>query len=102
MDENKTHLIKVAKMAYSENLASHLVEAQPQAQVVALPRPPHDLRAVYVSWNHHRSHRVAMPLLLLRAVLQPPRVHSQPIQPYTYNRITITTSHISTKRELKV
>ena len=71
------YLVEVAEMANPEDLPGDLVEAEAEAEVVPLPGVLDDLAAVDVGGHDGGGDRVAEPLLLLGAVLEPPRLHGQ-------------------------
>ena len=71
------YLVEVAEMANPEDLPGDLVEAEAEAEVVPLPGVLDDLAAVDVGGHDDGGDRVAEPLLLLGAVLEPPRLHGQ-------------------------
>ena len=72
------YLVEVAEMADPEDLPGDLVEAEAEAEVVPLPRVLDDLRAVDVGRHDDGGDGVAEALLLLAAVLEPPRLHGEP------------------------
>jgi len=75
---NHKYLVEVAEMADPEDLPGDLVKAEAKAEVVPLPRVLDDLGAVDV-WRHDDGgDRVTETLLLLAAVLEPPRLHGEP------------------------
>jgi hypothetical protein len=72
------YLVEVAEMSDPEHLSGDLVEAEAEAEVVPLPCVLDDLAAVDVGRHDNGGDRVAVPLLLLGAVLEPPRLHGEP------------------------
>jgi hypothetical protein len=72
-----TYLVEVAEMSDPEHLAGDLVEAEAEAEVVPLPCVLDDLAAVDVGRHDNGGDRVAVPLLRLGAVLEPPRLHGE-------------------------
>jgi len=76
--QQQRYLVEVAEMANPEDLPGDLVEAEAEAEVVPLPGVLDNLAAVDVGGHDGGGDRVAEPLLLLGAVLEPPRLHGQP------------------------
>jgi hypothetical protein len=72
------YLVEVAEMSDPEHLPRDPVKAETEAEVVPLPGVLDDLAAVDVGWHDDGGDRVAVPLLLLGAVLEPPRLHGEP------------------------